>query len=92
MRDLIATRPLTYATRRLQAGDTFTPRSAKDAKVLIALRKAKAAGQDQPGDGEDDLTALRARYASVFGKRPFMGWDADKLREKIAEHAESLKD
>lgn len=32
----------------------------------------------------DDLAALRAEYEAVVGKRPFMGWDAGTLREKIA--------
>jgi hypothetical protein len=41
MRDLIATKPLVYAARRLKVGDGFTVRSAQDARVLIALRKAK---------------------------------------------------
>lgn len=33
----------------------------------------------------DDLTALRAEYQDVVGKRAYHGWDADELREKIAE-------
>ncbi len=41
MRNLIATKPLTYATRRLKAGDGFTTRTDKDARVLIAIRKAR---------------------------------------------------
>lgn len=32
----------------------------------------------------NDLTALRAEYEAKLGKRPFMGWDAESLREKIA--------
>lgn len=32
----------------------------------------------------DDLTPLRAEYFAKLGKRPFNGWDADTLREKIA--------
>lgn len=39
-----------------------------------------------PGDGHDgdDLTAMRAEYQEVVGKKAFHGWDADTLREKIA--------
>lgn len=33
----------------------------------------------------DDMAELRAEYEKVFGKRPYMGWDARTLREKIAE-------
>ena len=34
---------------------------------------------------QDDLPALRAKYEKVVGKKPFMGWKAPELREKIAE-------
>lgn len=83
MRELIATGPLTYATRRLKAGDVFIPVSDRDANVLIALMKAKPAEQDR----SDDIANLRLQYQTKFGKRPFMGWDADKLREKITEES-----
>lgn len=39
-KQLIATKPFRYGTRHLVAGDTFDAR-AKDAKLLIAMRKAK---------------------------------------------------
>lgn len=31
----------------------------------------------------DDLAKLRADYLDVMGKKPFNGWSADQLREKI---------
>lgn len=31
----------------------------------------------------DDMADLRAEYQRVMGKRPFPGWDADKLRAKM---------
>lgn len=34
---------------------------------------------------DDDLSALRAEYQEVVGKRPFHGWGADELRKRIAE-------
>lgn len=37
----------------------------------------------------DETQALREQYQQMFGKRPFMGWDADKLREKLAEGPEA---
>lgn len=37
----------------------------------------------------EDLKALRARYIEVLGKRPFPGWDADKLRAKIADEGKA---
>lgn len=49
---------------------------------------------DHDGDGNpggshspppsEDLTALRAEYFEKIGKRPFNGWDADTLRERIS--------
>lgn len=40
----------------------------------------------EPVESDDDaLTELRAQYQDVVGKRPFHGWDAETLREKIAE-------
>jgi hypothetical protein len=32
-----------------------------------------------------ELTALRAQYAEKFGKKPWHGWDADMLRQKLGE-------
>lgn len=34
---------------------------------------------------DDELSRLRAEYQDVVGKRPFHGWDADMIRQKIAE-------
>ena len=33
---------------------------------------------------EHDLSALRAQYTAKMGKKPFHGWDAPTLIEKIA--------
>lgn len=35
--------------------------------------------------GADSIASLRARYAALIGKKPFGGWDADTLRQKIAD-------
>lgn len=35
-----------------------------------------------------DLIALRAEYEAAVGKKPYGGWDADKIREKMAEKLE----
>lgn len=50
---------------------------------------------DHDGDGKkggssapeqaDELADLRAQYANLYGKRPFMGWDAKTLTAKIKE-------
>lgn len=34
-------------------------------------------------EGEGDLSDLRAAYTEQFGKKPYHGWDADTLREKM---------
>ena len=41
----------------------------------------------QASDGGDDRVPLRQEYQTKFGKRPYMGWDADTLRAKLAEDA-----
>lgn len=100
---MIATRDLTYATRRLKAGDDFEAKKLRDAKLLAAIGKARYADADAnpasaryvPVDPRrptmsdthrpaDELPALRERYESVVGRKPFMGWDAKTLSDKIA--------
>ena len=41
-------------------------------------------GSEKPDDAAGDLASLRAEYQKVFDKKPFPGWDAVTLREKIA--------
>lgn len=67
--------------------------SRRDANILQKLgrgtymtRDMRAQTVAEPVNTEDDaLTALRAQYQDVVGKRPFHGWDAETLRQKIAE-------
>jgi hypothetical protein len=67
--------------------------SRRDANILQKLGRGTYMTRDmralpvvEPVNTEDDaLTALRAQYQDVVGKRPFHGWDADTLRQKIAE-------
>lgn len=96
---LIAKRDMRYGTRRLKAGDYFEA-SKRDAKVLAAVKRADyAPGNRMPSnvppipeglkkqveqqDGEE-IKGLREQYASKFGKRPYMGWDAETIRQKLA--------
>ena len=84
---LIATKSLRYGTRRLMAEDGFQARS-RDARLLVAIGKARYATEDAKAADDpplDDLASLRAEYQVKVGKKPFMGWDADTLRAKIAE-------
>lgn len=34
----------------------------------------------------EDLSAVRAEYEATVGRKPFHGWNAETLREKIAAH------
>lgn len=86
---MTATRSMTYGTRRLKAGDSFEV-TRQHARVLDALGRAtygtRAMVAPEPvPELVDEMTVLRAEYETVLGKRPFMGWDADTLRVKIAE-------
>lgn len=70
-----------YMTRALRHSD---PRFAR------ILGKLGYTGRDMrpavvADEPKDEIAALRAEYERVVGKRPFMGWDVDTLRAKIAE-------
>ena len=75
----------TYMNRALKARD---PRFARVLQKLGYQRRDMVA-EPQEAETEDELTELRAEYQSVFDKRPYHGWDADTLREKIAEASEN---
>jgi hypothetical protein len=89
---LIATKPMTYATRRLLPGDSFAAKPA-DARVLVAIGKARevqARVPVQPPGPEAEKAArnaLRAEYEKKLGRRPFTGWDAAELKRRIAAGA-----
>lgn len=66
-----------YMTRALQAKDK------RFARILTGLGYNRSdMVADEPAD---DLTELRAAYQDAVGKRAYHGWDADTLRDKIAE-------
>lgn len=46
-----------------------------------SIEAAKTGASDDAGG--DELQAARAEYETVLGKKPFHGWDAAALREKI---------
>jgi hypothetical protein len=47
MTELIATKSLSYNTRRMQADDAFTAKSPRDARVLTAIGKARYATDEE---------------------------------------------
>ena len=58
-------------------------KSPTDVDPLDHDRDGRRGGSLAP-EGDGDLPALRAEYHQVVGRRPFSGWDAQVLREKIA--------
>lgn len=97
---LRATREFRYNTRRLLAGDEFTAsrRDGKVLVAIrkaTAIRETADVPPPPPAVAEqigqafgplpsDELKALRQEYETRLGKRPFPGWSAEQLREKIA--------
>lgn len=62
--------------------------SRRYAHILQKLKRGTYMTRDMQAQAlreDEELSALRAEYQDVVGKRPFHGWDADTLREKIAE-------
>lgn len=56
------------------------------AKILQDLGRGSYLTRDMRAtEREDELAELRAEYQKAVGKRAYHGWDADTLREKIAE-------
>lgn len=88
---MVALKPLTYATRRLQAGDQFEA-VFRDARVLKAIGKARddyetvapAAPLADPAQPEPgSLDALRAE-AEAAGVHVDRRWGEGRLRQEIA--------
>lgn len=76
----MAHRNLLYKTRMMRA-------SGPTSRLLMALGLAAdpcAKKPVEPVEEPDETALLRAEYQDKFGKRPFMGWSADVLREKIS--------
>ncbi len=99
MTTMTAVKMLTYANRRLVPGEDFEAKSPRDLKVLLATRKARIKRQSgeipaPPAavaakidavvvSPDQELAQARVDYEIKFGKRPFYGWDATTLRDKI---------
>ena len=73
----------------------FTHRSGREqsmqrihAEILRKLGRGTYMTRDMRAENiehGEELTDLRAEYQAVVGKRAFHGWDAEQLREKIAQ-------
>lgn len=84
---ITAVRELRYAGRTIVPGESFDA-SEKDAKLLVAIGKARAAAGEAPRvpKTEEDIVALRGDYETMVGKRPFMGWSAETIRDKMESY------
>lgn len=70
-----------YMDRALRARD---PRFARVLGKLGYERRDMVAAPAAAAAPSADIAAVRDEYERVIGKRPFNGWDAPTLREKIA--------
>lgn len=71
-----------YMDKALRSRD---PRYARVLSKLGYERRDMVADPVKAAPQSDENAVLRAEYERIVGKRPFMGWDADTLRAKIAE-------
>ena len=76
-----------YMDRAMRVAD---PRFARILGKLGYQRTDMTAAKAEEAEA-DELDALRDEYKEAVGKRAYHGWDADTLREKIAEATETDK-
>lgn len=91
MPKLIATKAMTYATRRLRAGDEFEATN-QHARILKAIGKASAAKAEpkKPEPVIDVVDVLRRR-ATEMGIKVDGRWSEARLRSEI-EYGLKAKD
>lgn len=59
---LIATKSLAYGGRRIAAGEAFEAKSARDARTLKAIGKAKDAEAEEPAPAAEPEPKARKGY------------------------------
>ncbi|WP_242137372.1 MULTISPECIES: hypothetical protein [unclassified Sphingomonas] len=87
MPDLIATRSLRYATRALTAGDPFQA-SNKDARILVAIKKARPASVEEAAQSEASADAEHQALRDEATKLGIMvgpRWGEKRLKDEIAK-------
>lgn len=72
-------------TPESEASDAHLTAPAPAPVAAVAPKPAPVAEAPKAAPVVDDIGTLRADYEKVFGKKPFMGWKEDELREKIAD-------
>lgn len=95
---LVATRRLRYGSRAFSAGDRFTARSERDAKLLVYATKkakfaepepaAKSAPAAPPVQEDPDIERLRL-HAERLGIRIDRRWGTSRLTQEIETKATS---
>lgn len=70
----------------------LTPEQKKIAELEAAIKalqngstKVKESKSEKKKEISEDINELRAKYEKLYDKKPFAGWKADKLIEKINE-------
>lgn len=97
---LVALKSRTFGTKKVKAGEPFTC-TRQYARIWVGLKLARYEdGQAPVGPEvvtpqqmiaanlitpEQELESLSDKYKDLFGRRPHHTWDADKIRDKIAE-------
>lgn len=79
------TKSNSYMDRAMRSAD---PRFARILGKL-GYQRSDMVAEAEAAQAEDELTELRAQYQEAVGKRAYHGWDAETLREKIAEATEA---
>lgn len=77
------TKSNSYMDRAMRSAD---PRFAR---ILGKLGYQRSDMVSEADKAEEELAELRVQYQEAVGKRAYHGWDADTLREKIAEASEA---
>lgn len=57
----------------------------RDQRFKSILDKMGYATRQMEAEPETDLSALRAEYTELMGKKPFGGWDEATIRQKMEE-------
>jgi hypothetical protein len=73
------------AREKREVGKLSAPPLIVTDKAAKASRKHKVDPTDPVEVPDDAIVAARAEYQEKVGKRPFMGWDAETVRAKMAE-------
>lgn len=75
----------------VNAADPMWVEKIKDGDVILCPDEPKPVVKECKGSTceietpKEDIKAVRKQYEEKLGKKPFAGWDIDKLKEKLSE-------